>query len=200
MRIGIFGGSFNPPHVAHLIVAETVREQFALDRVLWIPNRQPPHKPEASLVAAAHRLAMVRLAVAGNPAFEVSEVELWRTGVSYTVDTVAALQAERPGDTFFLLIGGDSLRDFPSWYRPGEIVRRVPLLVYRRPDAAADVPADVPADVLAALAGRVQFAEAPLLEVSGTEIRARRRAGRSIRYLVPEPVRAYIEANGLYGS
>lgn len=191
MHIGIFGGSFNPPHVGHLIVAEAMREQFALDRVLWIPSRQPPHKPGAGLADARHRLAMTRLATDGNPAFAVSEVELRREGVSYTVDTVRALQEAHPDDTFSLLIGGDSLRDFGSWHRPDEIARRVALLVYRRPGAHV-------ADLPPGLAARIRFADAPLLDVSGTDIRARCRAGRSIRYLVPDPVRAYIAGHGLY--
>ncbi len=193
MQVGIFGGSFNPPHVAHLIVAETLREAFELDRVLWIPSRRPPHKPEDSLVIPKHRLNMTRLATEGNPFFEVSEIELRRDGVSYTVDTVTALQEARPADTFHLLIGGDSLRDFGAWRHPEEIVRRVPLIVYRRPGAG-------PGSVPSFAADRTRFAEAPLLEVSGTQIRARCRAGRSIRYLVPEPVRAYIEANRLYAG
>lgn len=191
MHIGIFGGSFNPPHLAHLIVAERVREQFGLDRVLWVPNRLPPHKPAAELVGASHRLAMTQLAVADHPAFTVSEVELERTGTSYMVDTVRLLQEGAPADRFSLIIGGDSLRDFQTWHQPDEIVRRAPLLVYHRPGVA--LPALPPA-----YEGRVQVAEAPLIEISGTDIRARHRAGRSIRYLVPERVRAYIEAHGLY--
>lgn len=191
MKVGIFGGSFNPPHLAHLIVAERVREQFGLDQVLWIPNRIPPHKPEAGLVAPAHRLAMTRLAVEGNPAFTVSDVELRRDGVSYTLDTVRSLQEAMPENEYHLIIGEDSLRDFPTWHRPEEIVRRVPLIVYRRPGVVIDSLPDY-------ISARVRFAEAPLIEISGTDIRARLRAGRSIRYLVTEPTRTYIEKHGLY--
>lgn len=191
MKVGIFGGSFNPPHLAHLIMAERVREQFGLDQVLWIPNRIPPHKLEAGLVAPAHRLAMTRLAVEGNPAFTVSDVELRRDGVSYTLDTVRSLQEAMPENEYHLIIGEDSLRDFPTWHRPEEIVRRVPLIVYRRPGVVIDSLPDY-------ISARVRFAEAPLIEISGTDIRARLRAGRSIRYLVTEPTRTYIEKHGLY--
>ena len=191
MNIGLFGGSFNPPHLAHLLVAETVREQFRLDQVWWIPARRPPHKAEEVLVSSQHRLEMTRRATQDHPAFAVSDVEVRRADASYTVETVRALQAAHPDYVFSLLLGGDSLRDFGTWRQPGEIVARVPLIVYRRP-GAADI------EVEPYLAGRVRFAEAPLLEISGTEIRARLREGRSIRYLVPDAVRAYIEEHGLY--
>ena len=127
-----------------------------------------------------------------NPAFVVSDVEIQRTGPSYTVDTVRALQAAYPEHTFSLILGGDSLHHFATWYQPEEIVARVPLIVYRRPGVAAEAPA-VPF-----LEGRVRFASAPLIEISATEIRARARAGRSIRYLVPDAVEAYIDEQGVY--
>lgn len=189
--MGIFGGSFNPPHLAHLIIAETVRDRSGLDRILWVPNRRPPHKEGPSLAPARHRYEMTRQAVDANPAFEVSDVELRRAGVSYTVDTVRMLQEAHPDDTFTLIIGSDSLHDFGTWHAPDEIARRVPLLVYKRPGSLVSA-------VEPRFAGRVRFTDAPLLEISGTEIRARLAAGRSIRYLVPEPVRRYIDAHGLY--
>ena len=191
MNVGLFGGSFNPPHLAHLIIAETVREQVRLDQVWWIPARRSPHKTEETLVSAQHRLAMTQRATQDHPAFAVSDLEVRREGASYTIDTVQALQTAHPGDTFSLLLGGDSLSDFDTWRQPEEIAARVPLIVYRRP-GAADV------NVAPYLAGRVRFAEAPLLEISSTAIRARLREGLSIRYLVPEAVRAYIEGHGLY--
>lgn len=191
-RVGLFGGSFNPPHLAHLIVAETVREQGELDAVLWMPGRLPPHKLDAEhLAEPAHRLAMTRLAAADHPGFEVSELEMRREGPSYTVETLRHLQEERPDVAYHLVIGGDSLRGLPDWHRPEEIVERVPIIVYRRPGAE-------PTEVAARFAGRVQFVDAPLLELSSTSIRERIRHGRSIRYLVPEAVRTYIEEHGLY--
>lgn len=193
MHIGLFGGSFNPPHLAHLIVAETVRSSFDLDAIWWMPAYQPPHKAGTSLASADHRLAMTQAAVADNPTFDVSDLEIQRKGMSYTVDTVRTLQAEHPDDRFSLIIGSDSLQGFAGWHQPEEIIARVPLIVYKRPDSAT-------AEVDPRLAERVHFADAPLLEISGTEIRRRRHAGHSIRYLVPEAVRAYIEQHALYSS
>lgn len=193
MQIGLFGGTFNPPHLAHLIVAELVRERLRLDQVLWIPAAAPPHKRDTAPAPAADRLMMTRLAVESNPFFAVSEIELRRQGVSYTVDTLRQLQDERPNDAFLLILGGDSLSTFNSWHRPDEIAARVPLVAYRRP--GADLSALDPH-----LLRHVRFVDAPLIEISGTDIRARIREGRSIRYLVPERVRAYIEANRLYRS
>lgn len=192
MRVALFGGSFNPPHLGHLVIAETMREAFALDEVWWIPSKTPPHKDPGGLVEASHRLEMTRLAIEGNRHFRLETAEFERPGASYTVDTVRDLQAREPRHAFFLLIGGDSLRDLATWRDPDEIVRTVPLLVYRRPGAD---PGALPPEY----ADRIHFADAPLLEISATEIRARCRAGRSIRYLVPEPVRSYIEAHALYG-
>jgi nicotinate-nucleotide adenylyltransferase len=193
MQVGIFGGAFNPPHVAHLIVAETVRDQFGLDRVLWVPAGQPPHKQAELLAPAARRLDMVRLAIAGNPHFEVSEVELRRNGLSYTAETVAALQDKAPQTHFSLIIGGDSWRQFDRWYRPDEILSRVEVIVYERPGAPAPAH-DGP------VTKRVRFACAPLIDLSSRDIRSRRRSGQSIRYLVPEPVRQYILDHALYAE
>ena len=191
MNIGLFGGSFDPPHLAHLIVAETVREQFDLDQIWWMPAFDPPHKAEAALASARHRLEMTRRATQDSPGFAVSDVEIQRAGTSYTVDTVRVLQETYPAYAFSLLLGGDSLRDFASWSQPEEIVARVPLIVYRRSGAAG-------ASLPSFLEGRVRFADAPLIDISATEIRARVREGRSIRYLVPDVVRVYIEVHGLY--
>ena len=122
MQVGIFGGTFNPPHLAHLIIAETVREQFTLEQVLWMPSRQPPHKTAQAMVAPEHRLAMTRLAVEGNPTFTVSELEMQRDGPSYTIDTIERLQNQLPDMSFALIIGGDSLRGLDTWHRPEAIV------------------------------------------------------------------------------
>jgi nicotinate-nucleotide adenylyltransferase len=191
MDIGLFGGSFNPPHVAHLIVAEVARDQFGFDEVWWIPNATPPHKSQDDLAPVDHRLEMTRRAVADNPAFQLCDIEIERAGVSYTVDTVQTLQEQHPDTNFALLIGSDSLDHFAEWHAPDEIAERVPLVVYKRPGVIDAVPEP-------RFANRVSFVAAPVMEVSGTEIRSRCRAGRSIRYLVPEAVRAYIQEHGLY--
>jgi len=191
MNVGLFGGSFNPPHVAHLIVAEVVRDQFGLDEVWWIPNATPPHKPNDELVAVQHRLTMTERTVEGNPAFRVCGVEVERDGVSYTVETLRVLQDQHPDTDFALILGSDSLDHFADWHRPDEIAERVPLIVYKRPGAIESV-------ANPRFANDVQYAAAPVMEISGTEVRARRRADRSIRYLVPEAVRSYIHTHSLY--
>ncbi|ABC45500.1 nicotinate-nucleotide adenylyltransferase [Salinibacter ruber] len=191
MTVGLFGGSFNPPHVAHLVVAEVVRDQFGLDEVWWIPNATPPHKPNDELAAVQHRLAMTERTVEGNPAFRVCGVEVERDGVSYTVETLRVLQDQHPDTDFALILGSDSLDHFADWHRPDEIAERVPFIVYKRPGAIESV-----ADPR--FVNDVRYAAAPVMEISGTEVRARRRAGRSIRYLVPEAVRAYIDTHDLY--
>jgi nicotinate-nucleotide adenylyltransferase len=190
-QIGLFGGSFNPPHVAHLIIAETVRDQFGLDAVWWIPSARPPHKPAGDLAPAAHRLAMTRAAVEGHEGFAVCDVEIGREGVSYTVDTVRVLADEHPDAAFSLIIGSDSLDHFASWREPEAIAERVRLIVYKRPG-----PSDAVADPR--FANRVAYATAPVMEVSATDVRARLSVGRSIRYLVPDAVRHYIAEHGLY--
>lgn len=192
-RIGLFGGSFNPPHLAHLAVAEAARDQLGLDRVVWIPAATPPHKQREDMPAAEHRLAMTRLAVAGNDAFTVSDIEVVRAGVSYTVDTIRALQEAYPETSFHLLLGGDSLAQLQTWIQPEEIVRRVPLVVYPRP--GADLAA-VPSPVMA----RTTFLDRPLLDPSSTAIRRLMRAGRSVRYLVPDAVLDYAAEHGLYDA
>ncbi len=191
MDIGLFGGSFNPPHVAHLIVAEVVRDQFDLEEMWWIPNVTPPHKPGDELVGVEHRLAMTRRVVEPNPHFRVCDLEVQREGVSYTVETLRVLQNQHPDTDFALLIGSDSLDHFSEWHRPDEIAERVPLIVYKRPGT-------IEAVAEPRFANHVRYVAAPVMEVSGTEIRARRQAGRSIRYLVPDAVRTYIETHDLY--
>ena len=191
MHIGLFGGSFNPPHTGHQIVAEAVRDQFGLDAIWWIPNATPPHKSDSSLASAEHRRAMTERAIAGHPHFALCDVELERDGVSYMVDTIRILQQNHPDRTFSLLIGSDSLDQFGTWHCPDEIADRVSLIVYKRPGGRREV-----ADPQ--YANAVRYAAAPMLEISSTEIRARCQAQRSIRYLVPDAVRTYIEAHRLY--
>ena len=190
-RVGIFGGSFNPPHAAHLIVAEVVREQFDLDQILWVPNRQSPFKGEHELAPASVRLEMVRLAVRENDTFAISDVELRRDGLSYTVDTIRHLQDEHPEADYHLVIGSDSLTGFRDWREPDEILRRVPLIVYPRSgyeDAKPPLESE----------GRIHLARAPLLDLSSTDLRRRMRDGHTIRYMVPDAVYRYIHERGLY--
>jgi len=203
MRIGLFGGSFDPVHLGHLIAAEAAREQAGLDRVLFMPACVPPHKQSTRLASAADRLTMLELAVGGNDAFEVSAAEIDRGGVSYTVETVEWLHRERPRDTLLLLLGPDALAEFPRWHRPERIVELAELLPVER-DTLDDVASAADAS-LAELLG-----EAPLgrlierrvrstaIGIRSTELRADIAAGRSIRYRVPAAVKAFIHSHGLY--
>lgn len=192
MRIALFGGSFNPPHIAHLIVAEVARDQFGFDAVWWVPNATPPHKTDDQLAPAADRLAMTRAAIDGHAGFDVCDVEIERPGVSYTVDTVRTLVEQHPAATFSLLIGSDSLDAFHTWREPDAIADLADLVVYKRPGGLGDVAAP-------RFANNARYVAAPMLEVSSTEVRTRCREDRSIRYMVPPAVRAYIRTHGLYG-
>lgn len=192
-RIGLFGGSFDPPHVAHLILAETAREQADLEEIWWIPAAIPPHKQRVRLTDPVDRIEMIRRAIAGNRHFRINDLEIRRSGVSYTIQTITELQGEYPTERFFLLVGGDSLRDFHTWYRPEEILARVDLIVYDRPGYDFS-------GVSQSILKKTIELKAPLLEISGTDIRQRVEDGKSIRYRVPESVRSYIVNNKLYQS
>ena len=191
-RVGLMGGSFNPIHVGHLMAAEGVREALALERVVFVPARIPPHKPPAQLAPAEDRFRMVALAIADNPALEVSDIELKRAGPSYTVDTVRAFR-QQLGPSAFLcfIIGADTIPELPGWRRMDEIAVLCQIVAVSRPDAPL---ARQPGPA----AGMIQRVEIPLVDVSSTDIRGRLHAGRSIRYLVGEPVRAYVLEKGLY--
>ena len=192
-KIGIFGGSFNPPHIAHLIIAESIRDQFSLDQILWIPNYIPPHKKTAGAGDVQHRLRMVELAIEHDPLFSISTIELERKGTSYTLDTVRSLQHDNPAVHYYLIIGGDSLRDFMSWHKPLEIIDNVPLIVYNRTENNIHH-LNLPSTVQR----RISFASAPLLDLSSSLIRRYVANGNSIRYLVPEKVYSYIQEHDLY--
>jgi nicotinate-nucleotide adenylyltransferase len=194
---GVFGGTFDPIHIAHLAVAEAARHEFGLRRVLFIPAAQPPHKPGRVITPVEHRVAMVEAAVAGNAAFEVSRVEVDRDGPSYTVDTLAALCDADPADHLALLLSAESYGELSTWHEPRRILELADLIVAPR-DGYADadpelVPRQFP-DAPAAIA----LMDGPRIRLSASEIRARAAAGRSVRYLVPDAVATYIGDHGLY--
>ena len=192
-RLGIFGGTFDPPHVGHLALAEWAREELRLDRVLFVPAGAPPHKPGARLAATEHRVAMTRLAVRGNPAFRVSTIEARRAGPSYTADTVRSLAVRHPRSELWLLMGADMFATFDGWSRPGEIAAHAGLAVAPRPGARRSRPSKW------ARRGRgTTFLGNPAMEVSSSAVRERARTRRSIRDLVPEAVARYIERHRLY--
>jgi nicotinate-nucleotide adenylyltransferase len=198
-RLGVLGGSFDPVHMAHLISAEAAREALDLDLVLFVPAREQPLKRGLAATPAEHRVAMVELAIAGNPHFKLSRVDLDRPGPSYTADTLRLLREEwGPGTdlAMWFIAGADSLASFPRWRDPEGILRQARLAIVRRPGVAL-APRDL-ASQLPLLASNLDWVDAPLIDISGTDLRRRVAERRSIRYLVPDSVREYIEAKGLY--
>ncbi len=192
-RIGVLGGSFDPPHLGHLALAEWARVELGLSRVLFVPAGQPPHKARGSLTSARHRLAMTRKAVRGNAAFEVSDVEVRRGGPSYTVDTLRALAADLGRAKLVLLMGADMFATFSRWREPAAILAHSQVAVALRPGARRPR-----AGRWADTGHGVTFLQNPGLEVSSTTLRARARAGLSLRYLVPDAVARHLERHALY--
>ena len=192
-RLGVFGGTFDPPHLGHLALAECAREQLRLDRVLFVPAGRPPHKRASGASSARARLAMTRLAVRGNPAFAVSTLETARPGPSYTVDTLRALRAAYPQARLYLLIGADSLRDFRTWHAAEAIRDLAVLAVARRPGVSAP-----PWSAAWRARRRLVWLENAGLEIASREVRARAASGRSIRYLVPDAVARWSARHRLY--
>ena len=184
MRLGIFGGSFNPVHYGHLLLAETARDRLSLDRVVFIPTGQPPHKSAKGLLAGPHRLALIQMAVRDHSAFTVSDIELQRAGVSYSIDSVKILKTQLPAAKLFLLIGADMLS--VRWAHWDELERLCTIVAARRPAAATRKSAGV------------TWLPMPLVEISSSDIRQRLRTGRSVRYLVPPAVERYLHAHQLY--
>lgn len=198
MRLGIFGGTFDPIHLGHLRLAEEACEYLALDRVLFVPNRVSPFKTGQTTTPPDIRLEMARMAVADNPHFAVSAFEVEKTNgsPSYTIDTVRALRAEHgTGTEMYLLTGTDAVRDFPGWREPDALLSLVQIAAAARPGVDKNA-------VLAALppawAARVAFIPMTALDISASDLRARVATGRSIAYLVPRAVETYIREHGLY--
>jgi nicotinate-nucleotide adenylyltransferase len=188
VRIGILGGTFDPPHLGHLVMASEACEALGLERLIWIPSAEHPFKRDRVRTPAETRLAMVRAAIQGDARFEASDLEMRREGPSYTVDTLRELTALHPGAELFLLVGADVVREMPDWREPMEVARLARIAAITRegegiPDGSRLPTRSVPVT---------------RLDVSATEIRRRVAAGQTIRYLVPEAVLALIEADGLY--
>lgn len=201
MRVGVFGGSFDPVHFGHLLLADTCREACNLDEVWFVPAAIPPHKTQQARADGRHRLAMLRLAVEGTTGFVVSDVELARGGVSYTIDTLTQIQATRPHDDLFLLLGADSLRDFPTWREPQRIVALATLVVVRRA-GSTDEQLNATCRELEERLGcsaRCLLVAMPTIDLSSSALRERLGTGRRIRFRTPRAVEEYIERAGLYG-
>jgi len=188
MRIGVLGGTFDPPHLGHLIVASDAFEALSLDRFLLVPAADPPHKPGQVIATAEQRLEMVRAAVRDDPRFVVEDLEVRRQGVSYSVDTLRELRRRHPEDDLFFLIGADQMRTLESWREPHEVARLARLSVMAR--EGEPPPADSPFPHRVVPVTRI--------DLSATDVRKRIREGRSIHYLVPDAVRQVVMREGLY--
>ena len=196
MRIGILGGTFNPPHLGHLVAAQEAYRELDLDRVLLIPAGIPPHKPIDDEPGPEHRLELCRLAVGDDPRFTVSDLELRRDGPSFTVDTLKTLRTQSPSDELFLILGGDIAAGLPRWHEPERVLELATVAIAkRRGTSKAAVQ-----DALAQLTGgeRARFFQMPRIGISSTMVRRRVRAGQPIRYFVPDGVMHYIETHRLY--
>jgi nicotinate-nucleotide adenylyltransferase len=190
VKIGIFGGTFDPPHVGHLIAAQDALIVLGLDKVLFVPARVPPHKQQENVSPAAVRLRMLEAATRGDDRFEISDVELKRTGPSYTVDTLRELKAMHPADQLFLLIGVDQVREFRTWREPDQVLELARLVMLERGGAEASAAGDIVHQNVAVTR----------IDVSSTLVRERVAAGAPIRYLVPAPVAEIIAADRLYSG
>lgn len=193
VRVGLFGGSFDPIHNGHLELALWTKKNISLDRFIFIPAAAPPHKQHVRLTDAEHRLHMIRLAIKDRSEFEVSEWELERKGISYTIDTINYFrnQFHLRKENLFLIIGADSLVDFHTWKAPMKILRKCHVVVLPRPEIQID-------HVASEIQRKVIVVAAPLFDVSSTEIRRLIKEGQSITHLVPEPVASYIMTHQLY--
>ncbi len=197
LRVGVLGGSFDPPHIGHLILAEEARDQLGLDKVLFAPAGQQPLKQGQKVTAAEDRVRMTELAIADNPSFELSRGDVDRPGPHYTVDLIAIIAAQLPlhAEVYFLM-GFDSLRDLPKWREPEKLIRIAQLVALTRPDVPIDW--DALESALPGVRERVRLLDMPELEIASRDLRERVRTGRSIRYMVTDAVRAYIEEKSLY--
>ncbi len=196
-RLGIFGGTFDPPHVGHLILASEARDQLNLDCTIWVLTPDPPHKQGSDIASLEHRLAMVKLAIGDDDGFKLSHVDIDRPGPHYAVETVALLRQEYPDCELIYLMGGDSLQDLPQWYRPEEFLSILDGIgVMRRPGDEIDLTNLI--DELPMLPDKLHFVTAPLLEISAHQIRGRVFENHAFRYYLLPAVYRYIKENGIY--
>jgi nicotinate-nucleotide adenylyltransferase len=195
--IGLFGGTFDPPHIGHLILSAETHAQLGLDRLLWVLTPNPPHKQGQPITPLEHRLAMVELAISDNRLFELSTVEIDRPGPHFALDTVKIISEQNPTADMVYIMGGDSLRDLPTWHRPTDLVAALRFIgVMRRPGDFIDLPALE--KIIPGLTAKVRFVDAPLLDIAAHEIRQRVAEGRPFRYFLPPAVYDYIVEHNLY--
>jgi nicotinate-nucleotide adenylyltransferase len=199
VRIGILGGTFNPPHLGHLVCAQEAYIQLGLARVMLVPARIPPHKPVDEEPGATHRLEMCRLAVRGDERrFEVSDIEVRREGPSYTVDTLDELHSSTPDTELILIVGADIAAGLPEWHQAERVVTQAALAVAERPGTSRDAVTAALRRIRGGETGR--FFDMPEIGISSTMLRERVREGVSTRYLMPDAVREYIDHHHLYGG
>ena len=200
-RIGIMGGTFNPIHYGHLLLAETAYHEFSLDEVMIMPNKSPVYKKVHSLIKDEDRLAMIKLAIEGNVHFRLSTIEFEREGHTYTIDTINKLTSTFPENEYYFIMGADSLFQFESWKKPEEILEKVNILVAGRSEKSYNE-IDSQIDYLQSVygCGHIEYLHSPNLEISSHNIRKRISNKQSIKYLVPEAVEKYIIENNLYGD
>jgi len=193
MKVCLFGGTFNPPHVGHLIIGETVRELENFDKMIFIPAFIPPHKDESDISAVVERLTMLRLCLDKNEKFELSDVEIKRETISYTIETIRELKSRYNLDRnhIYFLMGSDSLLEFHQWKNHEEILSECKVLVAARPGFRSS-------QISTAILSKVRFTNVPQIEVSSSQIRERIRRGLTVRYMVPDRVWEYIQRKGLY--
>lgn len=200
-RVGIMGGTFDPIHIGHLMLAERAYEQFGLEKVLFLPSGNPPHKQNRTDGAAdEQRMEMVRLAIADNKRFELDTEEMERGGYSYTKDTVSRLSIQHPDIDYYFIIGADSLMAFDTWKDPEVICRNCVLVAAVRDQLTFEAMRQKMQEIKKQYGAEIYLLETPDLDISSSSLRSWRRAHRSIRYYVPESVRDYIEKNGIYGE
>ena len=194
MKIGIMGGTFDPVHLGHMVAAETARESMKLDEIWFLPVNVPPHKENTLGATALQRFEMVNLSVAGHPCFQVKDLELKLGGTSFTIDTVAVLHEQYSGHQFAWIIGADMIQYLPHWHQIERLAGLITFIGLSRQGYSTDV-----SNLAASVRDRISLVEMPRIEISSTEIREKCRQGKSIRFLVSDPVRIYIEEQGLYG-
>lgn len=198
MRLGLLGGTFDPVHWGHLLMAEQCREQCRLDQVWLLPAGLPPHKTDNAISTGKQRAEMLEFAIAGHPDLRVNRMELSREGKSYTVDTLEQLHGERPEDELFFIIGADSLNDLPEWREPERIIEYATVVAVNRGDRPLPSRDELTRQLGEQIASRVELVTMPGIDLSATDIRHRVQEGRSIRFMVPRSVEAYIAENQLY--
>ncbi|WP_042354987.1 nicotinate-nucleotide adenylyltransferase [Bacillus rubiinfantis] len=187
-KIGILGGTFNPPHIGHLVIANEVLNQLQLDEIWFMPNHEPPHKRRPESVKDQERLSMLELAISGNPAFRIQPIELQREGPSYTIDTMILLNEQYHQYQFFFIIGADMIEYLPKWRKIDELLKLVQFVGVDRSSYSRQ--SDYP----------IIYVDVPAIDISSSMIRDRLKHGKTVKYLLPDNVIAYVEENHLYGT